>query len=250
MRPSCVRLAIFAVVVGIAARGHAQVDTGDGHAPPPRANLDLPRDALDFSNEQRDLRVPPEWRGVERDGAAAFRPPADAVSDRPSPALVALQFDAFLAAERAIEEGHGDPAITTARDPLAELRRRFEEEPAEWRRAQVLVRIGADGALEAASVMGSSGRRDFDREALRAVRRAVERSRPSLKGAATVVFACDAGVVVPPPMLGQASGDPRNQGVTAGFRLHFDENSGRVDPLVPLVRRVVTRVRILDYQTR
>jgi len=48
------------------------------------------------------------------------------VSKRAPAALVLKQLAAFEAATRAIEEGHGDPAITTSRDPVAELSRRFE----------------------------------------------------------------------------------------------------------------------------
>ena len=241
------RVAVVALALGLSARVLAQVDTGDGHAPPPRTNLDLPRDALDFSTEPRDLHLPPEWRDVERASQATFRPAADTVDDRPPPTLVAKQLGAFHAAQRAIDEGHGDPAITAARDPAAELRRRFEEEPAEWRTSEILVHLGADGALQAATIVGTSGRRELDREALRAVKRALERRRPSVKGPATVRFGCDAGVVVPPPMLATPDGDPRNRGVTLGMRWHFDENSGRHEALVPFAPRVVTRVRILDY---
>ncbi len=243
------RLAILAVVIGLAAAAHAQVDTGDSHAPPPRANLDLPRDALDFSNEHRDLHVPPAWRDVERASSMTFKPAADVVSERAPATLALKQLGAFHAAQRAIEEGHGDPAITMARDPLAELRRRFEEEPAEWLRTEIVVRLDSDGALAAATVVVSSGRHELDRQALRAVRRAVEgrRAAVALKGGTTVRFACDAGVVVPPPMLDTAQGDLRQHGVSAAMRIHFDETTGRVDPLVPFARRVVTRVQILDY---
>jgi hypothetical protein len=176
-----VRLAIVAVVVvvALAGRARAQVDTGEDR--PPRPNLDLPRDALDFSPERRELHVPPAWRDVERDSAATFKPAADVVSDHAPPMLALKQLAAFHAAERAIDEGHGDPSITMARDPQAELRRRFEEEPAEWVRTEIQVRLGADGAVEAMSVVSSSGRGALDREALRAVRvpssGAVRRSR-------------------------------------------------------------------------
>jgi hypothetical protein len=48
------------------------------------------------------------------------------------------------------------------------------------------------------------------------------------------------------PVLGTAQGDPRGQGVTAGRRIRFDETTQKVEPLVPFVRRVVTRVQIID----
>ena len=222
----------------------AQVDTANGT---PRANLDLPRDALDLKTRSEDLHVPPAWRDVERDGAAAFHPSARVVSERAPAAMVLRQLDAFHAAERAIEEGHGDPAITQARDEAAELRRKFEDEPAEWRRTQIEVTLAADGELQSIVVASSSGRRELDREAMRAVRHALGRTRPRGKSVVTVRFACDAGVVAAPPILGTAGGDPRGQGVTAGMRLRFDETTRKVEPQIPFVPRVVTRIRIIDF---
>lgn len=126
------RIASIALLLTLPAGARAQVDTGSG--PAPRANLDLPRDALDLQPRSEDLHVPPAWRDVERGTAAAFRPDASLVSRSSPAALMSKQLLAAEAAIRAIEEGHGDPAITMARDPAAALRRRFEEEPAEWAR--------------------------------------------------------------------------------------------------------------------
>jgi TonB family protein len=245
VRLNDVRLTSMVLVIALAAAAHAQVDRGNTQRPP--ANLDLPRGAFDLRPGAETLQVPPAWRDVERDSAVAFHPAANAVSTRAPATLMVKQLDAFHASERAIEEGHGDPTITMARDPLAELRRRLEEEPAEWMRTEIQVDVGADGALESIAVVASSGRRELDQEALRAVRRAVMRLHPRGKKPATVRFACEAGVVATPPILGTAEGDPRGQGVTAGMRLHFDETTRKVDPLIPLVRRVVTRIHISDY---
>ncbi|MDB5072282.1 MAG: hypothetical protein JWM87_3393, partial [Candidatus Eremiobacteraeota bacterium] len=74
--------------------------------------------------------------------------------------------------------------------------------------------------------------------------------RPSGNTGATARFACDAGVVATPPLIGRAQGDPRNQGIAAGMRVHFDETTGKVDPQIPFVRRVVTRIHIIDYSDR
>ena len=79
------------------------------------------------------------------------------------------------------------------------------------------------------------------------MRRALTRLHPSGKTGATVRFACDAGVVVTPPLLEKAQGDPRRQGIAAGMRIRFDETTGKVDPLIPFLRRVVTRIHIVDY---
>lgn len=239
------RLTSVALLAALETIVHAQVDTGSGQRP--RANIDLPRDAFDLKPRAEDLHVPPAWRDVERDSAAEFHPRAEIVSRRGPAALVTKQLAAFEAATRAIEEGHGDPAITKARDPEAELRRRFEEEPAEWARTEIEVDLDEKGELASIAVATSSGRRELDHEALQAVKRALTRRRASGKGAATVRFACDAGVVATPPLLGKAQGDPRNQGIAAGMRIHFDETTGKAEPLIPFVRRVVTRIRIIDY---
>src|SRR5256885_6835103 len=158
-----VRMVFIALLVALEAVAHAQVDTRDGQRP--RKNLDLPRNAFDFAPTTPDLHVPPAWRDVERDGAAAFRPDANAVSQRSSAALVTKQLGAFHDAERAIQEGHGDPAITMASDPEAALRRRFEEEPAEWVRTEIQVEVGSDGDVESIAVAPSSGRRELDEAA-------------------------------------------------------------------------------------
>jgi TonB family protein len=236
-----VRIVSVVMVLALETVGHAQVDTGKA----PRANIDLPRDAFDLQPKRQDLHVPNAWRDVERESAGAFRPGAEVVSSRGAAALVTKQLGAFLAAERAIDEGHGDPAITTSRDPAAELRRRFEEEPAEWVRTEIQVEVAGNGEVASVVVVGSSGRRELDREALRAVKMAATKLRG--KSGATVRFACDAGVVATPPIIGVAQGDPRNRGISAGMRIRFDETTGKVDPVIPFVRRVVTRVQIIDY---
>jgi TonB family protein len=243
-----VRSTSVALLVALEALAHAQVDTGNGQ--PPRTNLDLPRDAFDLKPRREDLHVPATWRDVERGSAVEFHPGADAVSPHAPAALMAKQLVAYLAAVRAIEEGRGDPAITTSRDPAAELRRRLEEEPAEWVRTEIQVDIAANGDVESIAVAASSGRRELDREALRAVKRALTRRHPVGKTAATARFACDAGVVATPPILGKAQGDLRNQGIAAGMRIRFDETTRTVDPLIPFVRRVLTRIRIIDYSER
>lgn len=239
------RLTSLVILAALETVAHAQVDSGNGK--PPRANIDLPRDAFDLKPSADDLHVPQAWRDVERASATEFHPRADVVSKRGSAALVTRQLAAFEAATRAIEEGHGDPAITKARDPAAELRRRFEELPAEWQHTEIEVDVGADGRIESIAVVASSGRRELDQEALRAVKRALTRLHANGKRASRVRFACDAGVVATPPLLGKAQDDPRGQGITAGMRVHFDETTGRVEPLIPFVRRVVTRIRIIDY---
>jgi hypothetical protein len=77
--------------------------------------------------------------------------------------------------------------------------------------------------------------------------RDVERDSAAGKRGATVRFACDAGVVATPPLMGIAQGDPRNHGIAAGMRIHFDENTRKIEPVIPFVRRVVTKVQIIDY---
>jgi TonB family protein len=230
------------MVLALETIGRAQVDSSSGKA---RTNIDLPRGAFDLQPKTQDVVVPPAWRDVERDSAAGFRPGVEVVSSRGAAALVTKQLGAFLAAERAIDEGHGDPAITMSRDPAAELRRRFEEEPQEWVRAEIQVEVEGSGQVASVAVVGSSGRRELDRQALAAVKLAATKLRG--KRGATVRFACDAGVVATPPLMGIAQGDPRNHGIAAGMRIHFDENTRKIEPVIPFVRRVVTKVQIIDY---
>jgi TonB family protein len=246
--PKAVRISSVALLIALATAARAQVDTRSGQAP--RTNLDLPRDAFDLKPRTEDLHVPPAWRDVERGSAAAFRPAASLVSKRGPAALMTRQLAAAQAAVRAIDEGHGDPAITMSRDHEAELRRRLEEEPAEWVRTEIEVEVAANGDVESIAIVASSGRRELDQEALRAVKRTLAQPHPSAKSAATVRFACDAGVVATPPLIGKAQGDPRNQGIAAGMRIRFDETTGKVDPQLPLVRRVVTRIHIIDFADR
>ena len=227
------------------ASAYAQVDKSSGA--PPRTHLELPRNAFDLTPAPSELQVPAAWRDVERDTGAGFHPSATVVGARPAATLMVKQLAGALAQERAIDEGHGDPSITMAREPGAELRRRMEEEPVEWMRTDVEVVVGKSGELESIVVATPSGKRELDEEAVRAVRRAVTRLRPRGKSGATVRFSCEAGVVATPPILGLAQGDPRGQGVTAAMRIHFDETTKKVEPLIPFVRRVVTRIRISDY---
>ena len=239
------RIVSIALLLTLPAVARAQVDTGSG--PAPRANLDLPRDAFDLQPRSEDLHVPPAWRDVERGTAAAFHPDASVVSRSSPAALLSKQLLAAEAAIRAIEEGHGDPAITMARDPAAALRRRFEEEPSEWVRTEIEVEVAANGEVGSIAIVTSSGRRELDEQALRAVKRALTRARPRGNAGATVRFACDAGVLATPPLVGKAEGDPRGQGITAGMRMHFDETTGKVDPVIPFLRRVVTKIHIIGY---
>jgi TonB family protein len=242
-------VALVLLASALPGRAGAQVDRGDAVRRAP--NLDLPRQGVELAPTTADeLRVPGAWRDIERDVGRAFTPAAEIVSTRPSATLLTKQLSHFFAVTRSIEEGHGDPAITMARDPQAELRRRFEEEPAEWMRTEIELDVSAQGEVQAVRVTASSGRRELDQKALRAVQQAVAHRHPTAaKGATTVRFAVDAGVVVTPPILGTAAGDPRNKGVTAGLRIRFDETTGKIDPLVPFARRVVTRVQVIDFQT-
>jgi TonB family protein len=231
-------------------------ESAEKTAAQPKSKLELRREVLELVPRRNDTPLPPVWRDVERDVGAAFKPAPETVSDRPAAALLINQLRGYFGAARAHEQGHDDPALALSRERQAELLRRFEEEPSEWTNTEIEVRVDANGEIQATRVVQSSGRADLDREAVQAVRAAAARRSRQLAETAEatghqqtlVRFSVEAGVVVPPPTLRPAQADPRGQGITVGMGFRFEETTGHVTPHLPLVRRVVTRVRLLDVR--
>jgi hypothetical protein len=188
-------------------------------------------------------RVDPVWRQAERAIAAEFHPSVDMVTDAHATKALVGQMRGFL---RNIEtspqidgSGRGDGSIA---DEIR-IERLYEEEPGIWERVDIQVVVDGDGKLLSSKLLRKSWRRELDDAVHRAVKDAVRRIRPSRR--TTVTFSVSAGVVVQPPTVLKTGGDPRNVGVTAALKFKFDETTGKVQPRLWLLKRVVTRAKVI-----
>ncbi|HEX4460636.1 MAG TPA: TonB family protein, partial [Polyangia bacterium] len=241
--------------------------------PAPRGDRDreTPSGWLDDAAATRTRAglVAPVWRDVERDLVQNFHPPVDAVHDRPA-GKVARVFDrleTMLKQQAAVVAG-GEERLRHPLDPdshglrfsadspidlsqqgfagvpdglnLRALPLSQQEavmaatgDPASWLAVEVEVTVDAAGQVTRTRVVMPSGRRAFDRYALRAVTERVAQATPP---ASISRWQCRAGY---------AASRPDAIGVHYDLSMLFDKQLRKqLDAQYPFKERVETRVAL------
>lgn len=203
----------------------------------------------------RSGRVDPLWRQVERDVEKSFAPPEKSVTSASRGELALRQLSRQVTPAPERTKAGWLLNMAPSRRLMNEIRAAQDayDEAAVGREAEIEAEIDAQGEVVAVRVVLASGHRQFDAEALRAVRQAL-RLRPlhDPQGPVIARYALRGEVAVNLPRVNMAV-EP-NSGITHDPMLSlagtFDEVTGKAEVRIPFLKRLKKTVRLLSVRKR